>query len=87
MPWPDQLAPEVSEASRRALRIARVRGIVLAALGVFALQLAAGTLDSPAAFSFWLAEQGGDALTLTPTIGFLWLLAGAGLGHGAWHRP
>ena len=26
----DQLAPEVSEASRRALRIARVRGIVLA---------------------------------------------------------
>jgi simple sugar transport system permease protein len=77
---PDVLLPEVSEASRRALRIARVRGIVVAALGVIGLQAAASSFSSPATFSFWIDQQGGAALTITTTTGLLWLLAGGAAG-------
>lgn len=75
-PAVEQVSPQLSLAERRALRAARVRGVVLAALGVFALQLAAGTLETPAAFSFWIDRQGGTPLPLTTTVGILWIVAG-----------
>ena len=82
---PDVLVPEVSEAARRALRIARIRGIVVAALGVIGLQAAVTSLSNPATFKFWIDQQGGAAFTITTSTGVLWLLAGAAAGiAGLW---
>jgi len=66
----------VSAAERKAIRAGRIRGIVLAALGVFALQAAAGSLDMPAEFSFWVDRQGGASVTIVTTVGLLWILTG-----------
>ena len=53
---------DLGEADRRNLRSARIRGIVIAALGVFAFRAAVGSFDVPATFSFWVVKQGGAAL-------------------------
>ena len=56
-------APTRTPAPQRAARrAARIRGVVLAALGLFAFQLALATFETPAKFSFWIDKQGGDAV-------------------------
>ncbi len=81
----------VGEAHRRAARIARARGIVLAALGIVALGLATGTMATKVAFSFWVDQQGGDAITLVATAGVLWLATGVVTGASGlvqlWRGP
>src|SRR5829696_8129910 len=76
---------EDSTAARAARRAARIRGIVFAILGLFALQLAIGTIEVPAKFSFWIDRQGGTALPLQTTVGLLWIATGLVTGAtGVW---
>lgn len=75
-PTVDQVTAEVSVAERKALRAARIRGVVFAALGLFALQLSGNAFDTPAKFSFWIREQGGDAMALATSVGMLWVATG-----------
>jgi ABC-type uncharacterized transport system permease subunit len=75
-PTVEQVTVEVSAADRRALRAARIRGVILAALGLFALQLSLNTLDTPAVFSFWVDKQGGTDLSIETTVGLLWIITG-----------
>ncbi len=70
------MATELGEADRRSLRSARIRGVIIAALGVSAFQAAGGSFEVPATFSFWLGKQGGQSLTIATSVGMLWLLAG-----------
>lgn len=65
-----------SVAERKAIRAARIRGIVFAALGLLALQLSANAFETPATFSFWIGEQGGDAMALATSVGMLWVVTG-----------
>lgn len=67
---------EISAAEKRALRAARIRGVVLGFVGLVALYLAMGTLQVPATFKFWIQKQGGDALTLSTTVGWIWIATG-----------
>ena len=76
----ERVAIEVGASERRAMRAARIRGVVFAAFGLFALQLAIGTLDTPATFSFWIDRQGGSSLTLSTTVGLLWIITGVVTG-------
>lgn len=75
-PTVEQVKTELSAAERKALRSARIRGVILAALGLFALQLSFNTLTVPATFSFWIAKQGGDAMTLATQVGYIWIATG-----------
>jgi simple sugar transport system permease protein len=79
-PAVEQVTAEVSAATRKAVRSARIRGVVLAALGLFALQLSLNTLDTPAVFSFWVDRQGGASATITTTVGLLWIITGVVTG-------
>jgi ABC-type uncharacterized transport system permease subunit len=72
--------PAMSVAERKALRSARIRGVLLAALGVAALQLAASSLETPAVFSFWIDRQGGSSATVSTTVGLLWIATGVVTG-------
>ena len=72
----DQAKGETSIAERKALRAARIRGVVLAALGLFAIQLSFNTMEVAATFSFWITKQGGDALSIGTTVGIIWILTG-----------
>ena len=74
------IQPAASEAERRALRFARIRGIVFALLGVIALGFASNTLSSQVTFRFWLQEQGGAAWEIQAAAGVLWILAGVVAG-------
>jgi simple sugar transport system permease protein len=67
---------EMGEADRRAMRSARIRGAVIAALGLACFAAASGTMDVDATFSFWLVKQGGEAFTIATSVGILWILAG-----------
>jgi general nucleoside transport system permease protein len=75
-PAVDKVAGETSVAERKALRAARIRGVVLAALGLFAIQLSFNTMEVAATFSFWITRQGGDALSIGTTVGIIWILTG-----------
>jgi ABC-type uncharacterized transport system permease subunit len=79
-PAMDEVVPEVGTAARQALRASRIRGGILVVLGLFALQLAIGTMTIPATFSLWIDHQGGTAATLTTTVGVLWILTGVATG-------
>jgi simple sugar transport system permease protein len=70
-------APALGEglAARRALRDSRIRGLVFLGLGILAAYAATRSFDTAAIFSFWIVERGGDAATLTTTVGALWLVA------------
>ena len=70
------IRPTASEAERRALRFARVRGVIFAALGLVALSFATSSLSTAVDFRFWLDEQGGETWTITTTAGLVWILAG-----------
>ena len=72
----DQAKGETSIAERKALRAARIRGVVRAALGLFAIQLSFNTMEVAATFSFWITKQGGDALSIGTTVGIIWILTG-----------
>lgn len=73
----DSIAPTGEGlAARKALRSARVRGAVFAVFGLLAFSLASGSFDTPALFSFWINEQGGESFTLETSVGMLWLIAG-----------
>jgi ABC-type uncharacterized transport system permease subunit len=76
----EQVTVEVSASERKALRAARIRGVILAALGVVALQFAVRSLDTPAVFSFWVDRQGGSSMTISTTVGLLWILTGVVTG-------
>ena len=67
-------------AARRALRNARIRGVAFAALGLLAFNAALGTLDTKAAFSFWIDKQGGESALLETSVGLLWIVAGVAAG-------
>ncbi len=67
---------ELGEAERRSLRSARIRGAVIAVLGLLCFGAASGTMDVAATFSFWLVKQGGEAFTIATQVGVLWILAG-----------
>jgi simple sugar transport system permease protein len=61
-------------AARRALRDARLRGLVFIAVGALSLYLAIRSFDVPAVFSFWIDKQGGQSATLQTSVGTLWLV-------------
>jgi general nucleoside transport system permease protein len=69
-------AHEDSIAERKATRTARIRGVVFAALGLFALQLSLATMDVAAKFNFWIDRQGGTPLELVTSVGLLWIVTG-----------
>jgi len=71
---------EMGEADRRNLRSARIRGAVIAALGLVCFAAASGSFGVIATFSFWLVKQGGEAFTIQTSVGMLWLLAGIASG-------
>jgi general nucleoside transport system permease protein len=79
-PTVEQVTVEVSAADRRALRNARLRGVIFAALGLLALQLSLNALDTPAVFSFWVDRQGGSSLSMETTVGLLWIITGVVTG-------
>jgi ABC-type uncharacterized transport system permease subunit len=79
-PTLDQVAEEMSISERKALRAARIRGVVFAALGLFGLQLASSTLDTQAIFSLWIDKQGGSSMTISTTVGLLWIITGFATG-------
>jgi general nucleoside transport system permease protein len=71
---------DMGTAARQALRASRIRGVVMAAIGLLALNAARTAFDTPATFSFWVDRQGGTPLAITTTVGVLWLLAGVVTG-------
>lgn len=76
---------EDSSAARVARRSARIRGVILAALGLLAFQLAISTMETTAKFSFWIDKQGGTPFQLQTTVGLLWIVTGLVTGAtGVW---
>jgi ABC-type uncharacterized transport system permease subunit len=79
------LAPEAvvtgeGLAARRALRDARIRGVVFSALGIMAFYFASRSFDTKAVFSFWIDKQGGQSADLQTSVGVLWIVAGVASG-------
>ena len=75
----------VSGAERRAQRSARIRGIVIAALGLMAFGFASNTMASDVTFKFWIQEQGKAFIQIDTSPGILWILAGVATGlTGMW---
>src|SRR5690349_1181269 len=72
----EEVRPELSAAERAAIRSARIRGVILAALGVFALQFSIQTMNVDARFSFWIDKPGGSTFTIATSVGILWILTG-----------
>jgi general nucleoside transport system permease protein len=77
---PDRATVVAGAAERKAQRAARIRGVILAALGLVALGLVARSPDTPATFTFWVDRQGGSSVALSTTVGLLWILTGAMTG-------
>jgi simple sugar transport system permease protein len=75
-PTVDELRPGESAADRALLRSARIRGVIVVVLGLFALQFVPSGFNVPVQFSFWLTKQGGDAFTISTNAGLIWLLTG-----------
>ncbi|MEI7744534.1 MAG: ABC transporter permease [Chloroflexota bacterium] len=72
----EQVTNEVSASDRRALRAARIRGIVFAILGLFALKLAADGMGTSAIFSFWIDKKGGSLFAIDTSVGLIWIITG-----------
>ena len=64
-------------AARKALRDARLRAGGFLAFALLAFYLATKSMDTNAAFSFWVDQQGGQQATFATSVGVLWLVAGA----------
>ena len=67
-------------AARRALRAARLRGVVFVALGVLSFYFATRSLDVATTFSFWLDRPGGEFASVKPSVGVLWIITGLAAG-------
>ena len=79
------VVPAASEAERRALQRARIRGIVISALGLIAFALASNTMNSEVTFKFWVVTQGKDFVQIQTTAGIFWILTGIATGGtGIW---
>ncbi len=79
------VSPVASEAERRAQRSARIRGIVIAALGLIAFGMAVNTLGGDVTFKFWLQQQGKAFAQVDTSPGELWVAAGVTTGiAGIW---
>lgn len=79
------VATAASEAERRALRNARIRGIIVSALGLVALGFASSTMASEVTFKFWVQQQGKDSVQLATSAGVLWIFTGVATGAaGIW---
>jgi simple sugar transport system permease protein len=63
-------------AARRATRDARLRALAFAAFGMLALYVGTQSQGTPATFSFWITEQGGESVKLETSAGLLWIVAG-----------
>jgi general nucleoside transport system permease protein len=72
--------PQAGEAERRALRLARIRGITFALLGAVAFAFASASMATDVTFKFWLQEQGGAQWALQTTAGPIWILTGIATG-------
>ena len=70
----EQVAGETSVAEQRATRAARIRAVGFFVFAAFAAYLSIGQFDVQATFSFWIDKQGGNALTLSTSVGVLWVL-------------
>ena len=79
-PTVEQVTTELGVTERRALRNARIRGAILAAIGLLSLGAATNLMSSPSTFSFWIDKQGGTPLTIETTAGVLWILTGVAFG-------
>jgi len=64
-------------AARRALRNSRLRALGFGVFAVLAIYLASKSFDVAAQFSFWIDKQGGQAATLSTTVGAIWVVAAA----------
>src|SRR4029079_1330643 len=71
---------EVGAAARQALRAARIRGAIMAVLGVVAFAAARDAFSTPATFAFWVDKQGGQLASFSTSVGVLWILAGLVIG-------
>jgi len=71
---------EMGTAARKALRAARIRGVIMAALGIVAFAAARDSSSTPATFAFWVDKQGGQLASLSTSVGALWVLAGIVVG-------
>jgi ABC-type uncharacterized transport system permease subunit len=76
----EELQPGESAAERASLRSARIRGVIVVVLGLFALQFVPSEMSVPVTFSFWVTQQGGDAFTISTNAGVIWLLTGLATG-------
>lgn len=76
----EQVVPELSIAERKALRNARIRGAVVAAIGLLSFGAASNLMDAPSTFAFWVDKQGGQSFTIETTAGLLWILNGVAFG-------
>ena len=74
------IASDLGVAERKSLRAARIRGVVVAAVGLLCLRLATETMDTLATFSLWIDQQGGSAATLETSSGVYWIVAGVAAG-------
>ncbi|MFL5685335.1 MAG: ABC transporter permease [Chloroflexota bacterium] len=69
-------ASEMGTAARQALRAARIRGVIMAALGIVAFGAARDAFGTPATFAFWVDKQGGELASFSTSVGALWVLTG-----------
>lgn len=67
-------------AAERALRNARIRGVVFCALGLTWLYLASGAFGTAANFLFRLSNTGPERFEIATSVGVLWLIAGVASG-------
>ncbi len=74
--------PRISAAQQRAERMARIRGIIFAVIGLAGFSFASGSMGSDVTFRFWIQEQGGAAWEIHTAAGLLWILAGVTTGVG-----
>lgn len=74
------VGPELGVAERKALRNARIRGAIIAAVGLLSFGAASGLMEAPATFSFWIDKQGGTPFVIETTAGVLWILTGIAFG-------
>ena len=71
---------EMGTAARQALRAARIRGAIMAVLGVVAFAAARDAFNTTATFAFWVDKQGGQLASFSTSVGVLWILAGVVIG-------
>ncbi len=72
---PRSTSAEVSPPGARR-RDARIRALAFAAFGLLAIYLGDQGAGTPATFSFWITEQGGESRHARDVGHVLWIVAG-----------